>query len=143
MTTRTPENTLVIDDVRTMKFASTIVRRLEPAFGVLYSQPWNEVWLDHDLEFALSKEEIQKFFYYNIRPLVTRIVEDAEKGIKLPVGKFIVHSVNQYGGDWMMAQLLPHYPNTARVDVSNWVKHEAWPSWTYSAGNWAENWYEE
>lgn len=125
---RTKENTLVVDDVRTMKFEATTVRRLETAFIAVYAQPWNEVWLDHDLELALESRD--EFFMreYNIRPLIRKIEEDAHNGILLPINKFVVHSANGAGAGWMMAALSPHY-KVVRAMPWDWVAHEALPDW--------------
>jgi len=39
---RTAENTLVVDDWRTMKFEATIARTLDRGIAFLYSQPWDD-----------------------------------------------------------------------------------------------------
>lgn len=142
MTTRTKENTLVVDDVRTMKFDSTIVRRLEPAFGVVYSQPWNEVWLDHDLEFSLSLEETRVNYTYNIRPLVKRMEEDAAKGIILPIDTIIIHSANPVGRIWMHEALSPWY-NVKMANAEDWVSYERYPDWMQYGGDWPIRMYDE
>ena len=125
---RTRENILVVDDVRTLKFEATTVRRLPQAEAALYSQPWDEVWLDHDLEFSMTLEETQLMHTYNIRPLVQKIEQDARNGIILPVGIFIIHSANSIGKEWMAQMLLPWY-TTAVAHAYDWTQKERYPDW--------------
>jgi len=127
---RTPANTLVIDDFRTLSFPATTVRRRETAAIALYSQPWDEVWLDHDLEFALTEEQFRTVGEYNIRPLIEKIVEDAKNGIILPVGRFLIHSSNGMGRLYMRDKLSPYYPVTM-VDASQWTEKHTFPSWAH------------
>lgn len=125
---RTKENILVVDDVRTLKFDATTVRRLPQAEAALYSQPWDEVWLDHDLEMSLTYEEATRLDEYNIRPLVRKIEEDAYNGIILPVGIFIIHSANPVGKEWIAQALLPWY-TVAVTHAHDWLAFERFPQW--------------
>lgn len=111
-----------------MKFDATTVRRLPQAEAALYSQPWDEVWLDHDLEFSLTEQEAQNLLEYNIRPLIRKIEQDAYEGIILPVGIFIIHSANPVGKEWMAQALLPWY-TTAVAHASDWTSREMLPDW--------------
>lgn len=95
---RTSENILVVDDYRTMKFDATTVRTLDRAISFLYSKPWDEVWLDHDLD---GREDIM--------PLIKKVEADARNGIILPVGIFIIHTGNPVGRMRMAQALLPWY----------------------------------
>lgn len=133
--TRTKENILVVDDVRTLKFEATTVRRLPQAEAALYSQPWDEVWLDHDLEFSLTEQESRDMFEYNIRPLVRKIEEDAHNGIILPVGIFIIHSANPVGKEWIAQALLPWY-TVAVAHAHDWTQREAFPYWARFENDW-------
>jgi hypothetical protein len=96
--TRTVENTLVVDDWRTMKFEATTVRTLDRGIEFLYSKPWDEVWLDFDLG---GQEDM--------RPLVSKVEEDAINGIILPVKMFVLHTGMGVGKHWMAKRLLPWY----------------------------------
>lgn len=131
---RTPANVLVVDDFRTLKFPATTVRTREAAEVALYAQPWDEVWLDHDLEFALTKEQFMKIKDYNIRPLIYKIVADAKRGEILPVGRFYIHSSNGRGRIFMQEMLSRYYPVTM-VDCWDWTAHETFPNWAHM-----ENW---
>lgn len=125
---RTKQNTLVVDDVRTMRFEATTVRRLPEAEKALYSQPWQEVWLDHDLEFSLTAHEAKDMYEYNIRPLVRKIEADAYAGKLLPVGMFVIHSANPVGKEWIAQALLPWY-NVGVTHSHDWVATERYPHW--------------
>lgn len=127
---RTPHNTLVIDDFRTMSFPATTVRTLEAGTVAVYSQPWDEVWLDHDLEFALPQREERT---YNIRPLIEQIVEDAESGVILPIGQFLIHSSNWGGRLFMKEKLSPFYP-VKMVDAGDWTAYHVFPDWARDIG---------
>lgn len=132
---RTPENVLVIDDTRTLIFDSTIVRRWEPALETLYSQPWDEVWLDHDLECSLTRAEFIERGQrdYNIRPLIDKMVEDAEQGIILPIKRIFIHSANSWGRVWMRDRLAPYYT----VEMVNHYEWEDWKKSTWSSSRYA------
>lgn len=110
--TRTKKNTLVVDDVRNMIFDATTVRTSAEGLEALYSQPWDEVWLDHDLGFA-----------DDIRPLVRKVEADAHDGIILPVGMFIIHTGNPVGRWWVAKALLPWY-TVATADGWEWSEYE-------------------
>jgi len=130
--TRTKQNVLVVDDQRVMRFEATYARRLEVAEEWLYSQAWDEVWLDHDLDMSLaSLDEFHKYTDYggyNIRPLIRKIEEDAHNGIILPVGMFVIHTGNPVGQDWIAQALLPWY-TVGVTSGHSWSKRENWPKW--------------
>lgn len=129
---RTRKNVLVVDDVRVMKFEATYARRLPVAEEWLYSQPWDEVWLDHDLDFSLATiAEAQEWVVaggYTIRPLIRKIEEDAHNGIILPVGMFVVHTANPVGMEYIAAALLPWY-TVGITSGTAWSRREKYPKW--------------
>jgi hypothetical protein len=137
---RTKKNVLVVDDIRTMKFEATTVRTVAEGLTSLYSQPWDEVWLDHDLDFSLTYHQIlSNTGQRTIRPLVRRIVNDAMAGHILPVKMFVIHTSFGKGRDWIADMLLPWY--TVGVTIGDrWVAFEEYPKWAEvlldEDGNW-------
>lgn len=127
---RTVDNTLVIDDFRTLRFPATTIRNWQDAEVALYSQPWREVWLDYDLDFGLDRNEhkLRDGKPYNIRPLIDLIVEDAVRGTLLPVERFVIHSSNNWGREYMFAQLSPFYP-IKMVEAIDWTERHEFPDW--------------
>lgn len=125
---RTKDNVLVVDDVRTMKFDATYARTLKEAASLLFSQPWDEVWLDHDLDFSLADREQYLRHEYTIRPLVARVEKLAHEGTVLPVGMFILHTSNPVGRRWVAAALLPWY-TVGVTSAEPWLRYERYPGW--------------
>ncbi len=130
---RTKENILVVDDIRVMKFEATYARNIEDAKALILSQPWDEVWLDHDLDFHFDTQEQAFSAWQSIdtsttRPLVRWLEEQAHEGNPLPVQMFIVHTGNPVGKQWIAQALLPWYA-VALTRGDQWSKYAALPPW--------------
>jgi len=92
---------LVIDDVRSPSFDAVVCRSAYEALELIRTQQWDEVWLDHDMDFVTGPD---------VSWTTNRLEEDAETlGRIHPVGKFILHSANSIGRRKMRAALEPHY----------------------------------
>ena len=125
---RTKENILVVDDVRVMKFEATYARTIKQAKELLQSGAWDEVWLDHDLDFHFDThdeavEAWQSAATSTTRPLV-EWMEDAD----LDIGMVIIHTGNPVGKQWIAQRLLPCY-NVALTSGDKWSKYAEMPPW--------------
>jgi hypothetical protein len=130
--TRTFRNILVVDDVRTMKFEATTVRTLDEALTAIQSQPWDEVWLDHDLDFAAYDEAEADQWYKagqdTTRPIARLAADLAEAGTPLDVKMFVLHTGNPAGKHLLANLLLPYY-NVGITQATKWTKRETYPQW--------------
>lgn len=133
--TRTKENILVVDDVRVMRFEATYARTIEDAKALLLSQKWDEVWLDHDLDFHFDTQE-EAFSAWQTadtsttRPIAKMAEELAADGKPLDVAMFIIHTGNPVGRQWLAQALLPWY-SVGMAKAHDWSKHSELPDWYY------------
>lgn len=130
---RTKENILVVDDIRVMKFEATYARTLAEARALIQSQPWDEVWLDHDLDFNFATHDEAVTAWQSIdtcttRPLVRWLEEQAHEGNPLPVEMFVIHTGNPVGRQWIAQALLPWY-SVALTSGDKWSKYAEMPPW--------------
>ncbi len=135
---RTKENILVVDDVRVMKFEATYARTWPEAKALIESQEWDEVWLDHDLDFNFDTQDQafqawQSIDTCSTRPLVKWLESEAQAGTPAKVEMFIVHTGNPVGKQWIAQQLLPWY-NVGVAKGDEWSRYSAMPMWY---GEWA------
>lgn len=93
---------LVIDDIRNPNFEATVVRDVKLAYELIKEQPWDEVWLDHDMDLTLGSPDVSW--------LTDRLESEAyTDGRIYPVGLFVLHSANTYGRQRMRAALDKFY----------------------------------
>ena len=74
---------LVVDDLRIFTFDAVYARTSGEALRLLQSQPWAELWLDHDLG-----------GYDTVVPVLDRMCELAFERTPVDVGLVIIHSSN-------------------------------------------------
>lgn len=115
---------LVIDDQRIFKplpgrpEAQTLVHETTSDEGFItltMGQPWDEVWLDHDLGMESSQSGYE---------MVMDVIRGIEDGAPLDVKKFYVHSMNPVGADRMVQALSRHFP-VARIDPTPYLDYDA------------------
>jgi hypothetical protein len=136
---RTKENILVVDDVRVMTFEATYARTISEAEALIESQPWDEVWLDHDLDFNFDTQEEAMSAWQSMdtsttRPVVRWLERRAAEGRPLDVSMFIVHTANPVGKKWIASALLPWY-NVAVTSAEDWTVHAQLPRWMSDLGD--------
>lgn len=109
MSTKKTTSRLVIDGARTfIGMDAHYARTLREGFDLLYSQRWDELYLDHDLGGKST-----------IMPLVVRMENDAFDGKPADVGTIFVHTGNSVGAAQMM-QALGGWYHTVRA----WVEED-------------------
>lgn len=91
---------LVVDDVRNPNFEARVERFAKKALHLIRTEPWDEVWLDHDADFVASPD-----YTY----ITNSLYNDALLGKTYDVGLFVLHSANTGGRERMMRVLERHY----------------------------------
>lgn len=100
---------LVIDDIRVLRGEVTAyARTLAEARTLLFSGPWDEVWLDFDMGLAIVADTLQ--------PLIQEVEALAHQGTLLPVGQFVIHTANP-DGRMAMREALKGYYSLREVSV--------------------------
>jgi hypothetical protein len=77
---------LVIDDLRVFAFDAVYARSSVAGVGALYDEPWDEVWLDHDL----GGDD-------TIMPVVDTLVFAARFREPFDIGTIVIHTSNPPG----------------------------------------------
>jgi hypothetical protein len=93
------QRVLVIDDVRTFQFDAAYARTFTEGLRLIDSQPWDEVWLDHDL----GGDD-------TIYPIVLAMEEAAYYGCRFHIGMVFVHTDNPVGRQNITRALERYYP---------------------------------
>jgi len=90
-------SSLVIDDVRRFRFDCAYARTVAQAISLL-EDPWDEVWLDHDLGQGET-----------VRPAMLWIEEQIANCARPEIAQIVIHSSNPSGAQWIssVAPALP------------------------------------
>ncbi len=89
---------LVVDDLRVFgDFDATYARSLKMGMHLALNEPWDELYLDHDLG---PKE--------NVRPLVTELERRSLAGDPAPIGRIFIITGNPVAADWMQRALIDY-----------------------------------
>lgn len=100
---------LVVDDDRDPNFQAIVARPAQEALAAIISEPWDEVWLDHDNDLAPG---------HDYSWVTARIRDMCMRGTFPDVGLFVLHSANRYGrrnqrnhlGRWFRCIDVESYP---------------------------------